>query len=915
MRGARACARALISGTMVAMRQKQNDGKFFQTTKRGEIQELKEELHANDKQKQKDAVKKVIANMTVGKDVSALFADVVNCIQTDNVELKKLVYLYVMNYAKAQPELAILAINTFRKDATDPNPLIRSLAVRTMGCIRLDQVTEYLLEPLRRCCQDHDPYVRKTSAICIPKVYDINPELVDDQGFVDILKDLLGDGNPMVVANAVAGLAEISQTCGKDLLDLDRGNIPKLLAALNECNEWGQVFILDALATYEPTGPNDAESISERVTVRLSHANPAVVLTAIKVILKCMEHTENPEVLRMLAKKLNPPLVTLLSSEPEVQYVALRNIRLIVQRRPGILASDVKMFFCKYNDPIYVKLEKVDIMCMLVSDKNFDQVLLELKEYASGVDVEFVRKSVRSIGRVAVKLERACERAMNVLLELIETKVNYVVQESCVVVKDIFRKYPSRYEQVLSALCESMEALDEPEAKASMIWILGEYAGRIDNADELLESFLDTFHDEPLLVQMQLLTAIVKLFLQKPSSTQDMVSKVLQCATEESTNHDLRDRGYIYWRLLATNPEATKRVVLGDKPSIRDDSQYIDKNLLEKLSTELSLMSSVYHKYADEFVTRLTLTSSGSGDRGAAEDDEEDEGPRSAADRRREVQEELERGPGASNGTSGGLDLLDLGGVGDDSPSRGGGPVVSSVQKVSVLPSTQAGQHGQQGFAVSAAFARQRGTPTLMMTFSNHSSGPLSGFAIQVNKNPFGFAPKEQLVCPEIQPGSSAEVMVAMAPQQLLSNTPPSSPLLLQVAIKTSLDIFYFHVQFDLSVVLVENAALSRDDFTPIWQRVGEAGQKVAMIPMDRPLDSEMVKSRMAQDNICYVAQRQLEDGSVALYTSAQTSNNCSILAEVTVSPGSSGLKVAIRTETQVLIPLYEALISKRFAA
>ncbi|CAK9016767.1 Beta-adaptin-like protein C (At-bC-Ad) (At-betaC-Ad) (AP complex subunit beta-C) (Adaptor protein complex AP subunit beta-C) (Beta-adaptin C) (Clathrin assembly protein complex beta large chain C) [Durusdinium trenchii] len=893
---------------MVALRQKQNDGKFFQTTKRGEIQELKEELHANDKQKQKDAVKKVIANMTVGKDVSALFADVVNCIQTDNVELKKLVYLYVMNYAKAQPELAILAINTFRKDATDPNPLIRSLAVRTMGCIRLDQVTEYLLEPLRRCCQDHDPYVRKTSAICIPKVYDINPELVDDQGFIEILKDLLGDGNPMVVANAVAGLAEISQTCGRDLLELDKGNIPKLLAALNECNEWGQVFILDALATYEPSGANDAESITERVTARLSHANPAVVLTAIKVILKCMEHTENPEVLRMLAKKLNPPLVTLLSSEPEVQYVALRNIRLIVQKRPGILASDVKMFFCKYNDPIYVKLEKVDIMCMLVSDRNFDQVLLELKEYASGVDVEFVRKSVRSIGRVAVKLERACERAMNVLLELIETKVNYVVQESCVVVKDIFRKYPSRYEQVLSALCESMEALDEPEAKASMIWILGEYAGRIDNADELLESFLDTFHDEPLMVQMQLLTAIVKLFLQKPSSTQDMVSKVLQCATEESTNHDLRDRGYIYWRLLATNPEATKRVVLGDKPSIRDDSQYIDKNLLERLSSELSLMSSVYHKYADEFVTRLTLTGAGE-DKAAAEDDLDEEDRQAS---RRAAQEELERGPGVRNGADvgGGLDLLDLGGVGDDSPSRAS----ASAQKVQVLPATQAGQHGQQGFAVSAAFVRQRGTANLLMTFSNQSSGPLSGFAIQVNKNSFGFAPKEALVCPDILPGSSADVCVPMAAGQLPSNTPPASPLLLQVAIKTSLDIFYFHVQFDLSTVLLEDAALSRDEFTPIWQRVGEGGQKVTMINLDRPLDAETLKGRLQAENICYVAQRQLDDGSVLLYTSAQTVNNCSVLSEVTVSGASRQVKVAIRTEAAVLIPLYEAMLSKKLA-
>ena len=58
--------------------------------------------------------------MTVGKDVSTLFTDVVNCIQTDNLELKKLVYLYLINYAKSQPDLAMLAVNTFVKDANDP---------------------------------------------------------------------------------------------------------------------------------------------------------------------------------------------------------------------------------------------------------------------------------------------------------------------------------------------------------------------------------------------------------------------------------------------------------------------------------------------------------------------------------------------------------------------------------------------------------------------------------------------------------------------------------------------------------------------------------------------------------------------------------------------------------------------------
>jgi vesicle coat complex subunit len=57
----------------------------------------------------------VIASMTVGKDVSALVPDVVNCMQTDNLELKKLVYLYLMNYAKSQPDMAIMAVNTFVK--------------------------------------------------------------------------------------------------------------------------------------------------------------------------------------------------------------------------------------------------------------------------------------------------------------------------------------------------------------------------------------------------------------------------------------------------------------------------------------------------------------------------------------------------------------------------------------------------------------------------------------------------------------------------------------------------------------------------------------------------------------------------------------------------------------------------------
>ncbi len=67
-----------------------------------------------------------------------------------------------------------------------------------MGCIRVDKITEYLCEPLRKCLKDEDPYVRKTAAVCVAKLHDINSTLVEDQGFLETLRDLLSDSNPMV---------------------------------------------------------------------------------------------------------------------------------------------------------------------------------------------------------------------------------------------------------------------------------------------------------------------------------------------------------------------------------------------------------------------------------------------------------------------------------------------------------------------------------------------------------------------------------------------------------------------------------------------------------------------------------------------------------------------------------------------
>jgi AP-1 complex subunit beta-1 len=160
------------------------------------------------------------------------------------------------------------------------------------------------------------------------------------------------------------------------------------------------VAILNALARYEAHDDKESEHICERVVPQFQHVNGSVVLAAVKVnsflilrtasltrlfqvIMIHMRSVNREELIKQLVRKMAPPLVTLLSSPPEVQWVALRNINLLLQKRPELLSNEMRVFFCKYNDPLYVKVEKVDIMVRLATENNVDALLSELKECAS----------------------------------------------------------------------------------------------------------------------------------------------------------------------------------------------------------------------------------------------------------------------------------------------------------------------------------------------------------------------------------------------------------------------------------------------------------------------------------------------------------------------------------------------------
>ncbi|KTW27680.1 hypothetical protein T552_02120 [Pneumocystis carinii B80] len=561
---------------------------------KGETFELKSGLVSQYAHERKEAIQKTIAAMTLGKDMSVLFPDVLKNIATSDLAQKKLVYLYLMNYAKSHPDLCILAVNTFVQDSEDANPLVRALAIRTMGCIRVEKIMDYLFEPLRKTLRDTSPYVRKTAAICVAKLFDINPEMAIENGFLEILQELINDTSPMIVSNAIAALSEIAELLPEIQITIITSSIlPRILTILNESSEWERVVLLGTLANYTAENIKEAENICEHVIPQFQHANVSVVMAAIRVIMRNLPII-NKDMAKQIMRKLTPSLVTLVSSVPEVQYVALRNINLILQEYPNILDKDIKVFFCKYNDLEYVKLEKLNIMIKLANKQNIDQILSELKEYASEADIDFVRHTIKVIGQCAIKIEEGVDRCVNLLLDLINTKINYVAQEVVVVIKDIFRKYPHKYDGIMPIICENMSLYDEPNAKNSFIWIIGEYSEKISDSRNILLSYINCFKDEDTQTQLQLLTAAMKLFLKNPENNQEIIQKVFKIVESECDIPDMRDRAYIYWRLLSKDIKIAKEIVLQSNVPVFEKN--FPPELLKELICEFSTLASVFYK-------------------------------------------------------------------------------------------------------------------------------------------------------------------------------------------------------------------------------------------------------------------------------------------------------------------------------
>lgn len=570
---------------------------------KNEIYELRDKLATTDPDTLKTTIPRVLNHMRCGEDVSSLFSQMLMCVQTADISLKRQIYLYLVTYSRQEPEQSIMAVNAFIKDSEDSNPFVRALAVRTMCKIKLETVAEYMIIPLKKSMGDQEPYVRKTAALAVAKLYEVVPESIENAGMLEMLLDMINDENPLVIANATTALLEINERRKEKILKLDKDNISPILAATTQASECVSVLLLDSLANYVPESQDEASFLIDRMIPFLNLSNPAMVIGAFRIIYQNMERAKRDT--NELFKQIIPPFLTLISREQsEIQYVVLRTLSLFVQKYPKVLSKDVRIFFCKYNEPSYVKMEKLNIILTIATPINVQLILSEFEEYCNSVDVNFVRKCVDGIGQIAIKIPSAARGCVDLLMKMVERKAEYAVEQSIIVVANILRAFPGSFESIISKVCSSIDTIKEPKSKAALIWILGEYSSLIENVDVLIDPFLDTFHDEASEVQIQILTTMVKLYIGNPDKTRDQIQFILNEATKLTVLPDVRNRALIYWRLLSFDTNVAKQTIMFQKDTISIKESKFDDHVLEELIQNMGRVSGVLFIVPSDFIQR-----------------------------------------------------------------------------------------------------------------------------------------------------------------------------------------------------------------------------------------------------------------------------------------------------------------------
>ncbi|KAJ8373116.1 hypothetical protein AAFF_G00271210 [Aldrovandia affinis] len=530
------------------------------------VKELKRALSnpnvQSDRLRYRNVILRVIRFMTQGLDMSLLYMEMVKASATVDIVQKKLVYLYMCTYAGLEPDLALLAINTLRKDCADPSPMVRGLALRSMCNLRMPGITEYIQQPVLSGLRDKASYVRRVAVLGCAKMQSLQPDAEIDGAVVNELYGMLRDPDPVVMVNCLRALEEIlkgegvwSSTNPSPTTSSTGRRVSVLLSdRLSDLDSWGQSETLTFLLRYRPgdeaelfdilnlldgplqTGPAGVTAATLRLFLQLAAAHPAVQADALA--------------------RARPPAGRVL------QPLAGAELRRPLPR-PAAPAQ-----------PAGALQRALQALLLRILGAR----LPEVPQAGHPGGAELAQAAIFAVGRIGRMYSESC---LAILTRLLGLKQEHITSAVVQTFRDLVWLCP----QVTASVCQAIpgceDCIQDSEGKQALIWLLGVHGDQISIAPYVLEEYIDGLKTElSPLVKTELLTATVRLFLSRPAEAQDMLGRLLHYCIEDERDVCVRDSADVLppaepvsspesWPMLTTGgrsqllPQSAAEPVLG----------------------------------------------------------------------------------------------------------------------------------------------------------------------------------------------------------------------------------------------------------------------------------------------------------------------------------------------------------------
>lgn len=538
---AASAAAARISGAL-------SDAQYFESGM-VRVEDIRRLLDSRSLKDKLDAMKRVVALISLGRDASIFFPDVVKNVVAPSLDVKKLVYLYLVHYAEDKQDLALLSINSFQKDISDHNQVIRALALRVLSSIRVKVILQIVILAISKCAKDPSPYVRKTAAHAIGKVTSLdNPSR---EILMESLALLLNDRSLEVLGSAIAVLDEIAPPAGEgpegdaaeeDAFRLIHPHYRHICRSLGDMDPCGQVATLRFLLRYARSNfadPSPTATAATAATTRhddltlllsaahpLLHSNePRVVMAAISIYIHLASRSE-------ISAYITTPLMRLvLSSDPGVQYTALRAAAHFAALDPGPLLPHLSDLFVWDTDGLSVRDAKLAILTLLceqaaapsglASNVNALHLLLsEFKAYMYRSDKALAAAATRALGQLAAAHPPSASAIIRLLASVVAQSTDVVVvSESVTVLRRLLQLHPAAKAHALPRLMSLLlmpadkgTPIAAAEARAAIVWLIAEFYETIPHvAPEALRILAAAFHTETSQVKLQILNLAAKV--------------------------------------------------------------------------------------------------------------------------------------------------------------------------------------------------------------------------------------------------------------------------------------------------------------------------------------------------------------------------------------------------------------------